>query len=258
MRMLNTLWRSVREPTFCRDLLWSKLRRPPGLFQVTGSTGNDRYPEIFRLVSDRLGGATARRLLSFGCSTGEEVFTLRRYFPRAAIEGIDINPYRIAACRRQLRRRGGDPGLSFSVAGSTRHLSDRSYDAIFCLAVLRRGELRNGPAPRCDHLVRFDDFERVVADFARCLKPGGYLAVTFSNFRLADTTSATAFEVAMQANAAWMNHMRAPLYGRDNRLLPGARYGDIVFRKRADPVEGLTARAASQPADRAHQRVEKE
>jgi SAM-dependent methyltransferase len=232
VQVLNTIWRTVREPAFGRDLLWSKLLRPPGLFQLSGTTGDDRYPEVFRFVSDRLGGARTHRLLSFGCSTGEEVFTLRRYFSRATIEGVDINPYRIAASRRQLRRRGGDSQLSFSVAASTRHLPSGSYDAIFCLAVLRRGELRLGPAPRCDHLLRFDDFERTVADFARCLKLGGYLAITFSNFRFSDTTIATAFEVAMQAGSAWMNHIRTPLYGRDNRLLSGTRYSDIVFRKK--------------------------
>lgn len=258
MQVLNTLWRSVREPTFGRDLLWSKLLRPPGLFQFSGTTGDNRYPEVFRFAKHRLGDAAAHRLLSFGCSTGEEVFTLRRYFPRAMIEGIDINPYRIAASRRQLHRRGGDSQLSFSVAASTRHLPSESYDAIFCLAVLRRGELRNGPAPRCDHVLRFDDFERAVADFARCLKLGGYLAITFSNFRFSDTTIATAFEVAMQAGPAWMNHIRTPLYGRDNRLLPGARYSDIMFRKRVNQAGDLTAATAEKPSDWTHQRIEKE
>jgi SAM-dependent methyltransferase len=235
VQVLNTLWRVVRDPAFGRDLLRSKLLRPPGTFQIIGNTSDDRYPEIFSFINNRLGGATAHRLLSFGCSTGEEVFTLRRYFPRATIEGIDINPYRITACRRQLQRRGGDSQLHFSVAGSTHHLPSQSYDAIFCLAVLRRGELRNGPSLRCDHLLRFDDFERAVADFARCLKLGGYLAITFSNFRFRDTTIATTFEVAMQAGPVWMNHMRMPLYGRDNRLLPDTRYSDIVFRKKGGP-----------------------
>jgi len=258
VQVLNTLWRTVREPSFGRDLIWSKLLRPPGLFQFSGTTGDDRYPEVFRFVNDRLKSATTHRLLSFGCSTGEEVFTLRRYFPRATIEGIDINPFRIAACRRQLRRRGGDSQLSFSVAASTHHLPSESYDAIFCLAVLRRGELRTGPAPRCDHLLRFDDFERAVADFARCLKPGGYLAITFSNFRFSDTTIATGFEVAMQAGPAWMNHVRTPLYGRDNRLLPGTCYSDIMFRKRANQSGDLTAGAAEKPSDWAQQRIQKE
>jgi hypothetical protein len=186
------------------------------------------------------------------------VFTLRRYFPHATIEGIDINPYRIAASRRQLRRRGGDSRLGFSVAASTHHLPSESYDAIFCLAVLRRGELRIGPAQRCDHLIRFDDFERAVAGFSRCLKLGGYLAITFSNFRFSDTTIAAAFEVAMQAGPAWMNHVRTPLYGRDNRLLPGTRYSDIIFRKRTNQSGVSTAAAAEKPADWAHQRIEKE
>ena len=72
------------------------------LFQPYGTTFVDRYPRIFTFVKDQLANTAAPRLLSFGCSTGEEVFTLRRYFPQAEIVGIDINPRSIAHCRKQL------------------------------------------------------------------------------------------------------------------------------------------------------------
>ena len=43
---------------------------------------------------------------------------------------------------------------------------------------------------RCDHLIRFEDFARAVADFERCLKPGGLLIIRHSNFRLRDAPMA--------------------------------------------------------------------
>jgi len=43
-------------------------------------------------VITQLGDGAGVRLLSFGCSRGEEVFTLRHYFSTAAIKGIDIDP----------------------------------------------------------------------------------------------------------------------------------------------------------------------
>ena len=138
------------------------------------------------------------RLLSFGCSTGEEVFTLRRYFPGATIDGVDIHPYRVAAARERLRRRGGDPALSFAVAGSAKHLPDGYYDAIFCLAVFRHGGLQPGPAPRCDHLIKFAAVEQTVTELARCLKSGGFLAIAHSNFRFADMAVAASFETAVR------------------------------------------------------------
>jgi SAM-dependent methyltransferase len=202
-----------------------------GVFQISGDTSEDRYPRIFRFVGDVLSADASARLLPFGCSTGEEVFTLRRYFPLARIDGIDITPYRIRTCRERLRREP-DRGLNFTVAGSTAHLPDASCDAVFCLAVLRHGGLQEGPAPRCDHLIRFADFSALAADFARCLKPGGLLAIAHSNFRFADTPTAAAYEIVLHATLGQPGS-QTPLYGRDNRLLPGAIYRDNVFRKRS-------------------------
>jgi SAM-dependent methyltransferase len=229
-QLLHSLRRAARDRNFRRDLLWRRLPRPPGVFQVSGDTREDRYPEILRFVGDRLDQRPGLRLLSFGCSTGEEVFTLRRYAPNAMIDGIDVNPYRIRTCLEQLLNRGGDAGISFAVAATTAHLPDAAFDAIFCMAVLRHGELRLGPAPRCDHLIRFEMFDRITQDFARCLKPGGYLAIVHSNFRFADARAAGAFDPVMSLENDASDPV-TPLYGRDNRLLPGVVYRDVVFRK---------------------------
>jgi SAM-dependent methyltransferase len=230
-QLLRSLQRAARDRNFRRDLLWRRLPRPPGVFQVSGDTRDDRYPEIFGFVCDRLDQRPGLRLLSFGCSTGEEVFTLRRYAPNAVIDGIDVNPYRIRTCRERLLSRGGDTRIGFTVAATTTHLPDAAYDAIFCMAVLRHGGLRPGPAPRCDHLIRFEAFDRVTQDFARCLKPGGYLTIVHSNFRFADAAAVGVFDPVMSLENEASDPV-TPLYGHDNRLLPGAVYRDIVFRKR--------------------------
>jgi len=229
---LDQFLRSIHDSQFRDDLLWRRLPRPPGVFQISGDTSEDRFPSIFCFVRDALEQRTSPRLLSFGCSTGDEVFTLRRYMKLAAIDGIDVNPYRIRACRNRLRAQGGDARMSFSVAGSTNHLPDTSYDAIFCMGVLRHGELQEGPAPRCDHLIPFSSVARAVEDFARCLKPGGLLALAHSNFRFADMAIAASFDVAMRAGPDGPLPA-TPHYGPDNRLLPDAVYRDVVFRKHA-------------------------
>jgi SAM-dependent methyltransferase len=208
------------------------LPRPVGVFQISGNTAEDRFPAVFGFVRHELADRPSLRLLSFGCSTGEEVFSLRRYFPLAKIDGIDINPYRIRTCRRRLRERGGDAAVRFMVAGSTKRLTEASYDAIFCLSVLRHGGLSEGRDARCDHLIEFAAAERVVEDFARCLKPGGFLAIVNSNFRFADMAFAASFDVAMQTDDE-RPRPRTPLYDPDNRLLVGASYREVVFRKHA-------------------------
>ena len=62
----------------------------PGFHQIPNTTALNRYPEIFACAANA--APDARRILSFGCSTGEECVTLASYFPAAQIVGTDINP----------------------------------------------------------------------------------------------------------------------------------------------------------------------
>ena len=202
-----------------------RLAPPKGLFQPFARTRLDRYPVTFRFVQRALGADGRVHLLSFGCSTGEEMASLRRYFPNGVIKGIDINPAHIAAARRQ-----ADADMSFTVASSTAAEPDESYDAIFCMAVLRHGDLARPGVTRCDHLLRFEDFAVAVADFARCLKPGGLLVVRHSNFRLCDAPAGARFEAALQAPLR--SALQTPIFGPDNALMPGVAYRDTVFRRR--------------------------
>jgi SAM-dependent methyltransferase len=181
-------------------------------------------------VQAQLAAGRDVRLLSFGCSTGEEVFSLRHYFPQAVIKGIDVNRLNIATCRSRLRR-ARDNGISFETAASPAGEPAAFYDAIFCMAVLRHGQLALPGITRCDHLIRFEDFAAAVQDFSRCLKPGGLLVIRHSNFRLADAPAGAGFETILQVEIP--KPERLPLFGSDNRLLRDASYPDTVFRKTA-------------------------
>ncbi|PIB92140.1 SAM-dependent methyltransferase [Caulobacter sp. FWC2] len=197
------------------------------LMQDDATTGLDRYPTIFAFTKASLPGAQA--LLSFGCATGEEVFTLRRYFSEAHLLGLDIHPGNVARCRRRLAA-APDPAIVFRRAGDTRALATASMDAIFCLAVMRRGDLNAHPgAPRCDGILRFDRFAAQIEDFARVLRPGGLLAVNHSNFRLCDTPAARLFAPRLVLPAT--PDPRTPLFGTDHSRLADQAYGETVFER---------------------------
>jgi SAM-dependent methyltransferase len=218
----RALWNS-------RHALRRTFRRPiPGRFQPYNHTMPDRYPWLFRFAREELANTPSPRLLSFGCSRGEEVLSLRRYFPGALIKGIDVDPANIAACRA---RTAGKGGFAFATAATTAEEPADHYDAVFCLAVLCHGDLTVTGARRSDRLLRFDDFERVISGLARCLKPGGLLLLHTTSFRFCDTVTAAEFTPLLDAEPAQM----APdvLFDRDNRLMPGARYYSVAFRKHA-------------------------
>ena len=59
-----------------------RLFRPPGLFRPFGDTSLDRRPAAFGFVREGVGDGPERRILSIGCSTGEEVFPRVDTFPR--------------------------------------------------------------------------------------------------------------------------------------------------------------------------------
>jgi SAM-dependent methyltransferase len=225
LRAARKLWRLVADGPY-RHMLWLHWRHPAEVFQPFNTTLPDRYPEIFAFVQSELGAHSDVRILSFGCATGEEVFSLRRYFPRAAIKGIDINPGAIAVARRLLRGER-DPRISFDVASSVAMEPNGAYDAIFCMAVLRHGSLGLPGVTRCDHLIRFEDFAKTIAEFGRCLRLRGLLVIRHSNFRLRDTAASAAFETILRIPTM----AKSPLFGPDNTLLSEVDYPDTVFCK---------------------------
>ena len=230
-RLAGFLYKFVTDPDY-RSVALLRFEKPHNLFQPYLNTWPDRYPLLFSFAREKLGLDPQARVLSFGCSTGEEVFSLRRYLPHAIIKGVDINRRSIATCQTELAR-SPDPKISFEVAGSTHDEETASYDAIFCLAVLRHGDLATSGATRSERIIPFANFESMVTDLARCLKIGGFLFIAHSNFRFCDTTIFRCFETALSLVSPEPDP-RTPLYGIDNSLLHERAYGDLVFRKVAD------------------------
>ncbi len=209
---------------------WLLLRSKPGsLFQLSGLTWANRHPREFGFVKERLSDVSAPRILSFGCSTGEEVFSLREYFPNAEIVGIDINPRSIAVCRKKLAQ-VRDPHIRFNVANSSTAEPSAHYDAIFCLSVLRQAKLGATKPAHCAHLIRFNDFEKTVSDLCRCLKPDGYFIIIGSNFRFADTEIAAGFHAVFSRTEPLRTD--TPLYDRSNHRLPDSPDTEVIFHKK--------------------------
>lgn len=225
LRFLNDL----RVGGNARQIALLTLLRPAGLFQPSGTTEANRYPDIFAQVKAHLGDRAELRLLSFGCSTGEEVFSLAALFPTARIRGIDIARARIRTCRARWRRQGKPARIDFIQTGTTEKEAAESYDAVFAMAVFRHGTLGTAP-PRCQPYFDPRAAERALTDLARLVKPGGFLAIRHANLRFSDLPVSEGFEPVYQCPPPPV--IRSPIYDLDGHLRPGIAGDDGLYRKK--------------------------
>jgi 2-polyprenyl-3-methyl-5-hydroxy-6-metoxy-1,4-benzoquinol methylase len=225
-RALRFVWHCTADRTFRYDQLM-RLRRPRNMFQYRSLTSMNRYPGIFAFLQKHLATVERPRLLSFGCATGEEVFTLRRYFPRAELKGIDINAQNILACRAYLAR-NPDAGITFAQQDSAAGEEPESYDAILCLAVFQHQSLQDPAILSCERYIRFEAFEATLVGLARCLKTGGFLALRHMDFQFLDTACSAGFRAVHRIMPGGASH---PRFDRHNRRLSDAPDSDVVFQK---------------------------
>lgn len=205
-----------------------KLQRsaPGELMQPSPQTRADRHPALFSFVRDRLVSLPEPKLLSFGCSTGEEPCTLARYLPHARIDAIDINPNSMAIARRRAEANGLGQ-IRFACSGAPDALAT-GYDAIFCLSVLRHGELDATRPETCTHFMPFSRFLRALEGLDAALRPAGYLVLWGCNFRLADTHLAAGYKALAVAGK---KPERSVIYGPDDLLIGEQESSDFVFQK---------------------------
>ena len=225
------LWRALRGifHPHERGVRRAQTLSPGLLLQPSHYTSVDRYPWLFQFLGEKFVNPEKPNILSYGCATGEELFSLQAYLPVAELVGIDINPRNIAICNRKLAKRGATSGMQFRCAGSPADEAANSYDAILCLAVLRHGALQDRMPDNCAPWIDFATVDHLVTELARCLKPGGYLAIWHSHFRFADMTVASQFKTVLTNERG--GRASTPFYGADNCRLDGAEYCDAVFQK---------------------------
>lgn len=202
-----------------RSILWTRFAHRGEVHQTTPSTWEERYPALFDLAASL--APDARRILSFGCSTGEELISLRRRFPAAQIVGAEIN----GRSRRIARRlTAGDPTIDVVEPRSI----DGVFDCVFALAVLQR-EPHKIEALEVNDLTAYYPFARfdaVVTDLVSRLVSGGLLCIINAQYRVEDSSVATELEPVGGSPST-----ENPLFGPDGKRLP-ERTASTIFRKK--------------------------
>lgn len=214
---------------FYRSTILNRIFRPGQAHLTCNYTKMDRYPEIFSLVKEYFTGrgladSPQLRLLSFGCSTGEEAFSLRTYFPQATIVGADISDWNL----EQARNRNRDEKIRFVFSNAENLRQEGPFDAIFCMAVLLRMAHRMEPAPSSQDVYPIEKFDEQVQELDALLNDDGLLVICHTNYRFCDAAMFPRYQVVPRR---YSERDLVPKYGRDNRLLAESDYQDRVFRK---------------------------
>jgi SAM-dependent methyltransferase len=169
----------------------------PWNVQVDTWTSNNRYPGVFRTLQGRIAqkigaglGQATLKILSFGCSTGSELSSLRCYFPEALLYGCDVNRAALHSAADALLM---DEAVIFE--STPENIKKHGpFDIILAMSVLCRfpnsmsRDLRD-----LSTIYRFEDFNRTIEVLSDNLRSGGILGIYNTNYDFARCDVAALF-----------------------------------------------------------------
>ncbi|PLR68702.1 class I SAM-dependent methyltransferase [Bacillus sp. UMB0893] len=209
-----------------RSIFLLELLNSKNVHQTTSLTYMDRYPTIFSACRDYFDGKQDLKILSYGCSTGEEVLTLRRYFPNAHIIGADINKHNLAICRKL----PVDEKITFIYSTISEIQKYGDFDAIFCMAVLQRKPhyIAEKGISSLKKIYPFEKFERQIMELDNLINPQGLLVVHFTQYSLWDSTLASRYEALGNHN---QDDYLSPVFDKNSNLIKNPTPQNNIFIK---------------------------
>jgi hypothetical protein len=212
-----------------RSILLLQLLNAKNVHQTTALTYMDRYPNIFSACREFFDEKKDLKILSYGCSTGEEVLTLRRYFPTAQIIGADINKHSLEICKKI----PVDEKITFIYSTPSEIQKYGPFDAIFCMAVLQRKPhyIAAEGINSLKKIYPFEKFERQILELDEVVKPQGLLIVHFTQYSLNDTSIATKYEALGDYN---QNDYLSPVFDKNCNLIKNQTGQNSIFVKLHD------------------------
>jgi len=193
--------------------------------QFSNFTQLDRYPDLFEMAKQKFVDIEHPKILSFGCSTGEEVATLSTYIPHARFVGIDINTW----CLKEANRKYASENRRFFHSLSPEFLTLKDFDAIFCLAVFQHPENRHNKN-RKESCYPFEQFENQLKELDSRLKSKGLFFIDHCDFNFLETDLMPNYQIApFDGNQKFRQR---PIFNKKNQKLSEYQNLFRVYQKK--------------------------
>ena len=190
------------------------------IIQLSNTTYFDRHPLLFKIVKDYFKEKNAIKIFSFGCSKGEECFTLNEYFPNSLIIGVDIRKKNI----RIANKNNQSKNISFKSIDILKSTISKKFDLITAFSVFCR-EPEARLLDNISKIFNFSAFENYIKELDRLLYVNGVFVIENSNYRFSDTSVISKYKTLYSQKTSF------PLFNKDgNKISNDVNVGKI-FKK---------------------------
>lgn len=176
-------------------LAFSSRTKEKNIFQEASTTELNRHPDIFNFLKVKYKNKNIK-ILSFGCSTGEECVSLNKYLPNASILGIDINKKSLAKAKQN----NSNQNISYKYCEPNKISNLGEFDVVIAISVL----CKHPEAEYLNNLSKiypFKRYEDMVHKLDSVLKEDGLLIIRSSNYMFSDTKTSNKYQLIENSNA---------------------------------------------------------
>ncbi|QUS55950.1 class I SAM-dependent methyltransferase [Pseudovibrio brasiliensis] len=153
--------------------------------QTHNSTFIFRDKPVYKTATVAMTGIQNPKILSFGCSVGDEIATIKAFFPDSEVFACDIDEYVLGVAQKS----AGHMATVFK--SNVENIETHGpFDLIIASAVLCRN-----PANQVVEKFPFSQFHEMVSILDDQLASNGLLIITNASYRFADTAVAERYSI---------------------------------------------------------------